>query len=281
MLTAFHGSTDLKIRYLTKLNLHRSNIVQNIGYWNGQHGCAVGVTINGSNHGRYESELGLPVELSAAELALFDTMNALEASLWPIKFIASIPVGSDTLVALHQWLCWLLRDVATIPGLSQEVVSAIQRLAMCFDQSLAGQDPRPSEWSKVMEDLKMHKVDNAVQAAMNARGAWAAKIGWRRRDLHEGTGDSGTRADGMIQVVVHALRAWSKAQTTDTAFHEGGTWDSPTKEDDAAASTARRYAEKLIELLQLAPLVASARTIDSQVASPTMNAVAVATSSIP
>lgn len=65
-LIAFHGKASVKKTYLARVKKHEKadEIIKGI-YWQGGKGCAVGCTIQGDDHGRYETELGIPRIIAA------------------------------------------------------------------------------------------------------------------------------------------------------------------------------------------------------------------------
>ena len=60
-LRAFHNDPKIKAKYVARVLEHQrlDHIVKGI-YWEKGKGCAVGCTIEGSDHSKYETELGIP-----------------------------------------------------------------------------------------------------------------------------------------------------------------------------------------------------------------------------
>ena len=75
-MLAFHGQAKVKAKYLARVHAHRQadEIVKG-KYWSEGKGCAVGCTIHGSDHGRYETELGIPRSIAHIQDRLFERMS--------------------------------------------------------------------------------------------------------------------------------------------------------------------------------------------------------------
>lgn len=95
-MRAFHNDPEIKEKFLKRLRAHyeADEIVKGT-YWENGKGCAVGCTIHGNDHSKYEEELGIPIILARLEDRIFEGMPNAESKEWPIKFIESINVGSD------------------------------------------------------------------------------------------------------------------------------------------------------------------------------------------
>jgi hypothetical protein len=95
-MQAFHNSPETKLLYLTRVANHAvmDEVAQGF-YWQNGHGCAVGCTIHGSDHTLYEIELGVPTTLARLQDHMFESMTPEQAKLFPLAFIAAIPVGAN------------------------------------------------------------------------------------------------------------------------------------------------------------------------------------------
>ena len=60
-LLAFHNKQSVKDKYLKRVKAHyeADQIIHGI-YWENGKGCAVGCTIEGSDHSKYETVIGNP-----------------------------------------------------------------------------------------------------------------------------------------------------------------------------------------------------------------------------
>lgn len=75
-MKAFLDNPKIKTKYVKRVREHykADEIVQGY-YWENGKGCAVGCTIEGNQHNRYETELGIPSELAYLEDALFEELK--------------------------------------------------------------------------------------------------------------------------------------------------------------------------------------------------------------
>ena len=135
MMLAFHNDPAIKVKYEERVQKHREDDAIIKGqYWSAGRGCAVGCTIHGSDHDKYETALGIPRQLAHIEDDLFEAMPLKNAIEWPGKFLAAIPVGADLALVGKRWLAWVIRDLLNIPELAADVAAAVRRMA---DQSPA------------------------------------------------------------------------------------------------------------------------------------------------
>lgn len=68
-MKAFHSDEAVKEKYLERVRAHSAadSIIKG-KYWESGKGCAVGCTIEGSDHERYETELGIPRVIARLEI---------------------------------------------------------------------------------------------------------------------------------------------------------------------------------------------------------------------
>ena len=113
-MIAFHGNPKIKAEYLARVRAHRKADQLIKGqYWEDGKGCAVGCTIHGSDHGRYETELGIPRVLARLEDTLFEGQSNGAARRWPTDFLSAIRVGADLSLVWPRFAIWLLADKRT------------------------------------------------------------------------------------------------------------------------------------------------------------------------
>ena len=110
-MLAYHGKAATKTKYLNRLKAHAAadEIIHGT-YWDGGKGCAVGCTIHGSDHGKYETELGIPRILAKLEDVLFERMGNGHAKEFPLQFLQAIKVGADLSRVGWQFLHWVLTE---------------------------------------------------------------------------------------------------------------------------------------------------------------------------
>ena len=110
---AYHGDPAAKAAIIAQLEAHRAadQLVRG-QYWESGKGCAVGCTLHSGNHAEYEPRFGIPVALAHLEDRIFEGLPNARAMLWPVEFMASIPVGADLSRVQWQFLHWLLTEEA-------------------------------------------------------------------------------------------------------------------------------------------------------------------------
>src|SRR5438270_5254012 len=110
-MIAFHGNQGLKEKYVARVKMHAAadEIVRGY-YWQHGKGCAVGCTIHGADHGRYEKELGIPRVLAHLADRIFEGMGNGDAKEFPLAFLSAIKPGADLSRVWPQFAYWLLVD---------------------------------------------------------------------------------------------------------------------------------------------------------------------------
>ena len=110
-LISYHNDPKIKDDILEQLKRHydADEIIKG-QYWHEGKGCAVGCTLHGSSHKEYESRFGIPAVLAHLEDRIFEGIPNALAKEWPIKFMASTPVGKDLSKIWHKFAIWLIVD---------------------------------------------------------------------------------------------------------------------------------------------------------------------------
>ena len=110
-MKAFHGKPEIKEEYLNRIRLHRAaDQIIHGSYWENGKGCAVGCTIHGSQHDRYEIELGIPKNLAYLEDSIFEGLSNGAALDFPEQFLSAIKVGADLSMVYYKFMVWMLID---------------------------------------------------------------------------------------------------------------------------------------------------------------------------
>jgi len=110
-LLAYHNDKKIRTKYLSRVKLHyKMDEIISGTYWENGKGCAVGCTIHGNEHARYETELGIPQTLARLEDRIFEGLANKDSKEWPIEFLAAIKVGADLSDVWNQFAIWLLID---------------------------------------------------------------------------------------------------------------------------------------------------------------------------
>jgi hypothetical protein len=169
-LVAYHGNQSEKDAILAQLAEHRAHdqIVKG-QYWEDGKGCAVGCTIHGSGHKKYEPIFGIPQALAHIEDAIFEGLPNDRAMDWPIRFMAAIKPGSDLSLVQWKFLHWLLTDENVNPGINHPTVKDAIKLTADLMKIL-------SDGGVVSESAEGSAAESARSAAWSAAesAAWSA-----------------------------------------------------------------------------------------------------------
>ena len=110
-MQAYHNDPAQKTAIIATLEDHAAHDRLVKGkYWEGGKGCAVGCTIQSSNHAEYEPRFGIPQMLARLEDTIFEGLPNADAMRWPVRFMSAIPVGADLSLVGWQFLHWLVGD---------------------------------------------------------------------------------------------------------------------------------------------------------------------------
>ena len=133
-MIAFHGSQELKDKFLARVRKHREadELVQGTG-WDGHRGCAIGCTLENYDHYQYEIELGIPIRLARIQDAIFDGLPKHDALLWPERFLSAVSPGADLSYVWHDFEAWKLSEesgLLTINDLNRDAIAKVRALHM-------------------------------------------------------------------------------------------------------------------------------------------------------
>jgi hypothetical protein len=253
LMIAFHGKPEIKEQYLARLRAHYAadEIVKG-KYWEQGKGCAVGCTIHGSDHKRYESELGIPEVLAYLEDQLFERIPHRLAKEWPIKFLTAIPVGADLSEVWPKFAHWLLVD--PVHGVIQYAQNkeVIQHIADLYEKH------------------KSINTDQWINAALAARAALAALASARAADdadyaaAHDATATAASAASYPAYAAARAAHdaalaaddadyAAARATAAYAAYAAANAYVAANAADDRVFGYANAFthqSQKLLELLQ-------------------------------
>jgi hypothetical protein len=226
-MKAYHGKIEIKEQYLARVRMHREadELVKG-QYWQNGKGCAVGCTIHGNEHVRYEKELGIPRILARLEDGIFEGLPNGEAMAWPERFLEAISVGADLSVVAWQFLHWLLVDAQEGVirfALTEKAKAAIHRVAVLMERKAKGEVVSWDEANTARHD------------------AWdGARASWRGAAAADAADAAAAAADDAAADAAAAAAA--AAARYDSVYYA-------TRE-----KTRVRQSEKLIELLKAAPV---------------------------
>jgi hypothetical protein len=170
-LIAYKGKQSIKNKYLKRVEEHykADEIIQGV-YWENGKGCAVGCTIEGNQHERYETELGIPRELAYLEDGLFEALTNGDAKEFPVRFLKAIKPGADLSLVTAKFMVWQFEDkkygLKNIKEVKddKEVYGFCKEVVALYKRKIAGDTPTEDEFYQLYL-----KIDRARARA----GAWA------------------------------------------------------------------------------------------------------------
>lgn len=177
-LEAFHGDVKIKNKYVSRVRAHQKadEIVQGL-YWEEGKGCAVGCTIEGSDHEKYETELGIPKEVAYLEDVIFEELTNGDAKEFPLQFLKAVKVGSDLSKVVPQIVIWQFEDpkygLKNIPEVAEdkEVMEDCEAVVSLYKRVLADEKVSEDEFYQLY--LKIDARAGAGAWARAWAGAWA------------------------------------------------------------------------------------------------------------
>ena len=155
-MKTFLGKQSVKTKYVKRVKAHKEadEIIKGI-YWEDGKGCAVGCTIEGSEHERYETELGIPKEVAYLEDSIFENLPNDKAKEFPLKFLQAIGVGKDLSKITAQIVIWQFED--PVHGLKnikevqddKEVNGWCEEVVALYKRDLEGNKASEDEYYKL------------------------------------------------------------------------------------------------------------------------------------
>lgn len=249
-MLSFHNDPKIKQFYLERVRAHAvADEIWQGKYWENGKGCAVGCTVHGAEHKRYESELGLPEWLAHLEDVLFEWLTNAEAKAFPLAFLDAIPVGVSLDRVRWQFCAFVLREchdrVVSLDcsaALKNLVVNAIQGTLHVLNQAIG-----TGQWDTAA----------ASDAAMAARAAANAAASATETDDDPGTAAAAYAASAAAYIAdvtsaVAAGFAHAAASAVARAVARAVASDAASAAASAAAHAAayKRYADYLLRLLR-------------------------------
>ncbi len=261
-MKAFHGSSEIKDKYVARLKAHHAadEIMQGIGWENGK-GCAVGCTLNNHDHSAYPSELGLPVWLARLQDRIFEGLPPKDAKDFAVAFLDSIPVGAD--VANVRWKLASLRHRRDRERFIGRKESYIPELIAALDQAISYcESEEKTELARLAAfsaaKLAAWAADSASRSAYSAYSAEsvaesAESVAESARSAAESAAWSAESAAWAAESA--AGSAWLAAES---ALSAAWSADSASRSAFLAAKSDHYIweAENLLRLLSEAPIVA-------------------------
>jgi hypothetical protein len=245
-LIAFHGDAAIKTKYVERVKAHQAadEITQGF-YWENGKGCAVGCTIEGSQHARYETELGIPRIIARLEDRIFEGLTDEEAKKFPLKFLQAIKPGANLSMVWPKFVVWLLsdeKDGVTKFAKTERTRNSITAVTELYKRRLRGDEPTYDEWhADAAADAAYAAADAAAADAADAADAAAAAAAYAAAAY--------AAADAAAAAAAYAADAAAAAYAADAAA-------AAYAAADAAYAAAARHkhfkkmADKLLELLK-------------------------------
>ena len=252
-MIAFHGSQELKDKFLARVRKHREadELVQGTG-WDGHRGCAIGCTLENYDHYQYEIELGIPIRLARIQDAIFDGLPKHDALLWPERFLSAVSPGADLSYVWHDFEAWKLSEesgLLTINDLNRDAIAKVRALHMNREplgsvawsaaESAAwlAWSARPAAWFAWLARSAAWSLWSAAWSSRSARSAWSAADSdvWLAESAAESAADS-----AAVLAWSAAWLAWSAAVSAWSAA-----WGR-----SARSAAYHKMADKLIELIR-------------------------------
>ena len=181
-MKTFHGKQSVKDKYIERVKAHAKadEIVQG-SYWENGKGCAVGCTIHGSDHKKYETELGIPEEIAYLEDTIFENLSNEEAKDFPLRFLEAIPVGVDLSHVIPELVIWQFEDkehgLKNIKEVQEdkELCGFCEEVVALYKRELQADTPSQDEYQELYK-----RIDRAGARAWKGTGtgAWAWEEAW-------------------------------------------------------------------------------------------------------
>lgn len=172
---------ETKDKYIARVKAHaEADAIIKGSYWQDGKGCAVGCTIEGSDHDRYETELGIPKEIAFLEDTIFENLPNDVAMKFPLRFLEAVPVNADLSKVLAKFVIWQFEDekhgLKNIKEVQddKEVLGFCEEVVALYKRTLTGVVSQGEFY-----DLYV-KIDRAMARAGAMAWAWAWAGAWAR-----------------------------------------------------------------------------------------------------
>jgi hypothetical protein len=240
MLISYHNDPAIKEKYLSRVRAHAAaDEIAHGYYWENGKGCAVGCTIHGSDHAKYETELGIPIILASLEDGIFESLENGRSKAWPEQFLSAAAVGSDLSLVWPKFAIWLLTDPefgVLQYASTKKSKKAINGVADAYGLVVSGSKEKV-DWSALRASAAAAYAAYAASADAAAYAAYAAAY-------------AAYAAADAAAAAAYAAAAYAAADAA-AAYAAA---------DAAAARISRReavreaQAKKLLELMSEAPV---------------------------
>jgi len=226
-MKAFHNKIKIKNMYLDRIDAHfKADEIIKGQYWEGGKGCAVGCTIHGSEHKKYETELGIPRALARLEDTIFEGLPNDIAKTWPADFLKAVPVGADLSKVVWKFLSWVLLEIP-----SDKMKPEVKEILI--------------EVSKFLKPIGRGKSIDIETAKELKDKAWSIRTAAYADDAADAAADAAAYAADAAAYAADAADA--AAAAADAAAYAA---DAAAYADDAREQFYIKMADKLIKLIK-------------------------------
>ena len=242
MLT-YHNDVKIKEFYINRIEQHSKadEIIQGV-YWENGKGCAVGCTIHGDEHCKYEDELGIPQILAILEDKIFENLPNELAKTWPKRFLSAIKVGIDLSKVWPKFAIFLLTDSTQCN--SRHPQCSI--VAKAFQDEING---KRIDWTTIRKSADAAYAAAVAAAAYDASAASAASAYASSASAASAYASSASAASAYASSASAASAASASASA---AYAVSAVYAASAASAASDAAQQRAYisqSEKLIELL--------------------------------
>ena len=112
-MRAYLDSQEIKTQTVAAMmaDVAAERVIQGT-YWNANkgNGCFVGCVIRGNDHGKFETQIGVPRILARLADRIFEGLNYEDAKKFTVDFLEAIPVGADLASVWPKFAHFMLID---------------------------------------------------------------------------------------------------------------------------------------------------------------------------
>ena len=157
MLLAFHNKNALKTKTVEamKADIKAERLVSG-HYWKDKTGCFVGCVIRGADHGKFETELGIPHIIARLGDCLFEGLwkyaGPEAARTFAVDFLEAIPTGADLSLVWAKFAVYMLanKDNGVLQYAKTDATKkAIQDVVNLYQRMINGEKIDTAQWQKV------------------------------------------------------------------------------------------------------------------------------------
>jgi len=234
MMLAFTNTKQTKAQAVAMMQEHRrlDHIIKGT-YGRGEgatfQGCLVGCATRG-DHAAFEPEFGIPWRVAWLADDIFEGLPGGDSKDFPVALFEAVPEGADLSRVFDGWCAWMLADpVDGLVAISSE--PSVAAMGELFLRASRGDEPSVEEWQQPARAARDAWAARAARAAWDAWASRASRAAWDAWDARD---------------------AWASRAARD-AWASRDAWAARASRA-ARAARAIKQRDKLLELIQLAPV---------------------------